>query len=112
MQMAVEDLFRAKWSADIHQGWIEALLKHEPHRDRITLERTRTLMDTAVRDALVTDDVVPHVGFLSNGGWATSHKQNAPWLGLCFHLRGLLMSHIFSTDLATSRKLSAYFMVS
>ncbi len=54
MQLAVEDLFRAKWSADIHQEWIEALLSHEPHRDRAALERTRTLMDTAVRDALIT----------------------------------------------------------
>jgi predicted nucleic acid-binding protein len=54
MQLAVEDLFRAKWTADIHKEWIEALLRHEPHRDRIALERTRTLMDTAVRDALIT----------------------------------------------------------
>jgi len=54
MQLAVEDLFRAKWTADIHQEWIEALLRREPHRDRAALERTRTLMDTAVRDALIT----------------------------------------------------------
>mgnify|MGYP000349331587 CR=1 FL=1 len=54
MQLAVEDLFRAKWTADIHREWIEALLRHEPHRDRAALERTRTLMDTAVRDALIT----------------------------------------------------------
>jgi hypothetical protein len=26
MQLAVEDLFRAKWTADIHREWIEALL--------------------------------------------------------------------------------------
>jgi predicted nucleic acid-binding protein len=54
MQLAVEDLFRAKWTADIHQEWIEALLRNEPHRDRAALERTRTLMDTSVRDALIT----------------------------------------------------------
>jgi hypothetical protein len=54
MQLAVEDLFQAKWSADIHREWIEALLRHEPHRDRTALERTRLLMDTAVRDALIT----------------------------------------------------------
>ncbi len=54
MQLAVEDLFRAKWTADIHQEWIEALLRNEPHRDRAALERTRSLMDTAVRDALIT----------------------------------------------------------
>ena len=54
LQLAVEDLFRAKWTADIHREWIEALLRNEPHRDRAALERTRTLMDTAVRDALIT----------------------------------------------------------
>lgn len=54
MQLAVEDLFRAKWTAAIHREWMEALLRNEPHRDRTALERTRTLMDTAVRDALIT----------------------------------------------------------
>jgi hypothetical protein len=52
--LAVEDLFRAKWTADIHREWMESLLRNEPHRDRTMLERTRTLMDTAVRDALIT----------------------------------------------------------
>lgn len=55
LQLAVEDLFRARWTADIHREWIEALLRNEPHRERAALERTRTLMDTAVRDALITD---------------------------------------------------------
>ncbi len=54
MQLAVSDLFRAKWTADIHREWIEALLRNEPHRERAALERTRSLMDTAVRDCLVT----------------------------------------------------------
>lgn len=54
MQLAVTDLFKAKWTADIHREWIEALLREEPHRDRSKLERTRDLMDTAVRDCLVT----------------------------------------------------------
>ena len=44
LQLAVTDLFRAKWSADIHREWIEALLRNEPHRDRAALERTRDLM--------------------------------------------------------------------
>lgn len=54
LQLAVTDLFKAKWSADIHREWIEALLRHEPGRDRATLERTRELMDKATRDCLVT----------------------------------------------------------
>lgn len=54
MQLAVTDLFKAKWTADIHREWIEALLRNEPHRDRTALERTRDLMDQATRDCLVT----------------------------------------------------------
>ena len=54
LQLAVDDLFRAKWTADIHREWINALLRNEPHRDRATLERTRDRMDHATRDCLVT----------------------------------------------------------
>lgn len=54
LQLAVTDLFRAKWSAAIHHEWIEALLRREPHRERAVLERTRALMDRNVRDCLVT----------------------------------------------------------
>lgn len=54
MQLAVTDLFKARWTTDIHREWIEALLRNEPHRDRAALERTRDLMDTSIRDCLVT----------------------------------------------------------
>jgi predicted nucleic acid-binding protein len=54
LQLAVTDLYHAKWSTDIHREWIEALLRNEPHRDRAALERTRGLMDRATRDALIT----------------------------------------------------------
>ncbi|WP_440980812.1 PIN domain-containing protein [Shinella sumterensis] len=55
IQLAQTNLFRARWSADIHREWIDALLRNEPSRDRTTLERTRDLMNRAVRDCLVTD---------------------------------------------------------
>lgn len=54
MQLAITDLFKAKWTADIHREWIDALVRNEPHRDRAALERTRDLMDKNVRDCLVT----------------------------------------------------------
>jgi len=54
LQLAVADVFRAKWTADIHREWIDALMRHQPHRDRAALERTRVQMDTATRDCLVT----------------------------------------------------------
>lgn len=54
MQLAVTDIFKAKWSEDIHREWIEALMRNQPHRDRAALERTRDLMNQATRDCLVT----------------------------------------------------------
>jgi hypothetical protein len=54
VELAVKDLFRAKWSADIHREWIEAVLRDQPHRVRATLERTRDLMDAHTRDCIVT----------------------------------------------------------
>lgn len=54
LQLAAMDIFRGRWTADIHREWIEALLRNEPHRDRAKLERTRDLMDHATRDCLVT----------------------------------------------------------
>ena len=54
LQLATDDLVRAKWTADIHREWIDALLRNEPQRDRAALERTRGLMNRATRDCLVT----------------------------------------------------------
>lgn len=54
MELAVTDLFKAKWTADIHREWIDALLRNEAHWERAALERTRDLMDMATRDCLVT----------------------------------------------------------
>jgi hypothetical protein len=56
LQLAVTDIYKARWTVDIHREWIENLLENEPHRRRADLERTRDLMDKATRDALVTGD--------------------------------------------------------
>jgi predicted nucleic acid-binding protein len=53
IQLAVDGLFWARWTADIHSEWIEALLRHDPNRDRTALERTRDLMNEVAADALV-----------------------------------------------------------
>jgi predicted nucleic acid-binding protein len=53
MHLALTDLFQAKWSARIHDEWIGALLRERPDLTQQQLDRTRTLMDTHVRDALV-----------------------------------------------------------
>src|ERR1700685_3451310 len=54
LQLAVTDLFRAKWTAEIHREWMDGLLRKGAHRDRAALERTRALMDEKIRDCLVT----------------------------------------------------------
>lgn len=54
LELAVSDLFRAKWSASVQDEWIRALLRNRPDLTAERLERTRRLMDAHVRDALVT----------------------------------------------------------
>jgi hypothetical protein len=48
------DLFRAHWTADIHDEWMRNLLLKRPELTAENLRRTRELMDANVRDALVT----------------------------------------------------------
>lgn len=53
LQLAVMDVYRAKWTAQIHEEWMTALLRNEPHRNPASLERTRALMDSNTRDCLI-----------------------------------------------------------
>jgi predicted nucleic acid-binding protein len=82
LQLAVTDLFHAKWSADIHREWINALLAREPHRDLHALERTRDKMDTAIRDCLVTG-YEPLVSSLSLPDPDDRHVLAAAIVGRC-----------------------------
>lgn len=52
MRLALTDLFKAHWTDQIHDEWINALLRENKHTREI-LERTRDLMDRHVRDAKV-----------------------------------------------------------
>lgn len=54
MELALRDLFRAKWTEAIHDEWIRSLLERRPDLKPEQLQRTRTLMNTSVRDCLVT----------------------------------------------------------
>ena len=82
MKLAVADLFRARWTADIHREWIEALLRREPHRDRAMLERTRDLMDRATRDGLIMgyDELIPSLSLPDAGD---RHVLAAAIVGRC-----------------------------
>jgi predicted nucleic acid-binding protein len=61
MHLAVTDLFRAKWTDEIHEEWIRNLLKNRADLRREQLERTRDLMNANVRDCLVTgyEELIP-----------------------------------------------------
>jgi predicted nucleic acid-binding protein len=54
MRLALQDLYRAKWTAAIHEEWMRNVLLNRPDLSREQLERTRQLMDANVRDCLVT----------------------------------------------------------
>jgi len=54
MYLAVSGIYRAKWSADVHEEWISKLLLKRPDLTRAKLARTRELMDKHAPDALVT----------------------------------------------------------
>ncbi|MEM8719043.1 MAG: PIN domain-containing protein [Cyanobacteria bacterium P01_G01_bin.39] len=55
MELAVRDLYRAKWTEEIHDEWIRNLHKNKPGLTLERLYRVRDLMNANVRDCLVTD---------------------------------------------------------
>jgi predicted nucleic acid-binding protein len=61
MQLAITDLFRAKWTDEIHDEWIRNLLKNRSDLTKERLHRTRDLMNSHVRDCLVSgyQDLIP-----------------------------------------------------
>ena len=54
VQLAVDDLFNAKWTTDIHREWIAAVYKFRPGVNPQRLERRRRQMDAQAREALIT----------------------------------------------------------
>ncbi len=54
MHLALTDMFRARWTDQIHDEWIKSVLEDRPDLKREQLERTRFLMNVHVRDCLVT----------------------------------------------------------
>ncbi len=55
MWLAVSDIFRPKWTEQIHQEWIGNLLKNRPELMREKLERARSLMNSHAERSLVED---------------------------------------------------------
>jgi hypothetical protein len=53
MYLAVTDLFRARWTNDIHDEWMRNVRKNYPDVTQAQVERIRDLMNTNVRDCLI-----------------------------------------------------------
>jgi predicted nucleic acid-binding protein len=51
--LAQTGLFRARWSEDVHQEWMRAVVERRPDLTLQKLEPTRRAMDRAVPDCLV-----------------------------------------------------------
>lgn len=54
MWLALTDLFKARWTSQIHDEWIRNVLQNRPDLTLQQLTKTRNLMDRNVRDCLVT----------------------------------------------------------
>jgi hypothetical protein len=63
MHLAVTDQYRARWTNMIHDEWIRSVLNNRPDLKPSQLERTRELMNSNVRDCLVTgyEDLIPNL---------------------------------------------------
>jgi len=55
MYLALEDIFRARWTNQIHEEWITNVLKNRPDLSYEKLDAVRSLMDAHVRDCIVED---------------------------------------------------------
>ena len=53
MHLALLDLFRARWTEEIHTEWSRNVLRQRPDLKQEQLQWTRELMNLHVRDALV-----------------------------------------------------------
>lgn len=53
MRLGLADLYRPRWTAEIHTEWMQGLAANRPDLPWEKLERRRDLMDANVRDGLV-----------------------------------------------------------
>lgn len=99
LQLAVTDIFRAKWTDEIHREWIEALLRNKPHLDRGALERTRDRMNLATRDCLVTgyEKIIPSLTLPDEDD---RHVLAAAIVGRCDVIVTQNLKHFPDTELA------------
>lgn len=63
MHLALNGVFRPRWSDEIHQEWINAVLRNRPDLTNKQLQRTRFLMDSNVVGCLIKNyqDYIPNI---------------------------------------------------
>ena len=63
LQLAAADFFEPRWSDEIHNEWIENLLKNNTNLSREKLEATRAQMNRFFPQSVVTDyeDLIPQL---------------------------------------------------
>src|SRR5688500_11622711 len=54
VRLAIVGAMQARWTNEVHEEWIRNVLVNRPDLSRERIERTRDLMNSAVRDSLVT----------------------------------------------------------
>ena len=54
MRLAQAGLIRGRWTEAIHEEWTRSVLKNNPQVSAERIARTRTLMNDAVRDCIIT----------------------------------------------------------
>jgi hypothetical protein len=64
LRTAISDLYKARWTDQIHDEWIRNLLKNRQDISPERLARTRRLMNESVPDCLVTG-YEPYIGELN-----------------------------------------------
>jgi hypothetical protein len=54
MYLGVTDLYRARWSNEIHEEWMRSVVKDHADITRQQVERIRDLINAHVRDCLIS----------------------------------------------------------
>lgn len=55
VELASADVYRAKWTEEIHSEWMENLLRKRSDLKRSNLEKTKRLLNESIEDCLVED---------------------------------------------------------